>query len=79
MNKTLFRGLLAVGLTGVSFGCVQAAPVTKLPTKPNMVFFIADDLSLRSSSVYGSPDVRTPNMERLSATGMTFNQAYVAS
>ncbi|RYG59642.1 hypothetical protein EON80_25500, partial [bacterium] len=36
-------------------------------------------LSLRSSSVYGSPDVRTPNMERLSATGMTFNQAYVAS
>jgi N-sulfoglucosamine sulfohydrolase len=78
MNKTLMGGLLALGLTGASQSA-KAAPTPSLPKKPNMVFFIADDLSLRSSSVYGSPDVRTPNMERLGAAGMTFNRAFVAS
>lgn len=79
MNKALLGGLLTLGLTGANHASAHAAPTPSLPKKPNLVFFIADDLSLRSSSVYGSPDVRTPNMERLSKAGMTFNQAFVAS
>ncbi len=51
----------------------------KAATKPNIVFFISDDHSLRDSSVYGATDVKTPNMQRLSAAGMTFNKAFVAS
>ncbi|TWT89218.1 sulfatase-like hydrolase/transferase [Neorhodopirellula pilleata] len=47
--------------------------------KPDMVVFLSDDHTWRDSSVYGSPDIRTPNMQRLASAGMTFEQAFVAS
>jgi N-sulfoglucosamine sulfohydrolase len=47
--------------------------------RPNLVFFISDDHSLLDSTVYGSTDVKTPNMERLAKAGLTFDRAYVAS
>ena len=46
---------------------------------PNLVVFLTDDLGGRDTSVYGSRDVRTPNIERLAAMGMTFDNAFVAS
>ena len=46
---------------------------------PNLVEFLSDDMGRVDSSVYGSPDARTPTMEKLAANGMTFDQAYVAS
>lgn len=82
--KILLAGLLVLGVIGAN-GIVahsasvplQDAAVTN--SKPNIVVFLADDHSLRDSSVYGATDVRTPNMQRLSAAGMTFNRAFVAS
>ncbi|MEZ6086904.1 MAG: sulfatase-like hydrolase/transferase [Pirellulaceae bacterium] len=47
--------------------------------RPNMVIFLSDDHTWRDSSVYGSPDIETPNMQRLADAGMTFNNAFVAS
>ena len=46
---------------------------------PHIVLFLSDDLGLAETSVYGSSEVRTPNMERLAKQGMTFERAYVAS
>jgi hypothetical protein len=46
---------------------------------PDMVVFLSDDHTWRDSSVYGSPDINTPNMQRLANAGMTFNHAFVAS
>lgn len=46
---------------------------------PNVVVFLTDDLGGRDTSAYGSQDVRTPNVERLAAMGMTFENAFVAS
>jgi len=48
-------------------------------TRPNIVVFIADDHSLRDSSVYGSTDLKTPNMARVAAEGLVFDCAFVAS
>ncbi len=47
--------------------------------RPNIVVFLSDDHTCRDSSLYGSPDVKTSNMERLAAAGMTFDRAYVNS
>ncbi len=47
--------------------------------RPDIVIFLSDDHTWRDSSVYGSPDILTPNMQRLANTGMTFNRAFVAS
>src|ERR1044071_2970005 len=49
------------------------------PAKPNLVIFLSDDHSLLDSTVYGSKDVKTPNMQRLAAAGLTFERAFVAS
>src|SRR5688572_5473412 len=49
------------------------------PAKPHLVIFLADDHSLLDSTVYGSKEVKTPNMQRLAAAGLTFERAFVAS
>ena len=47
--------------------------------RPNLVIMLSDDHSLLDSTVYGAKDVRTPNMERIAAAGLTFDRAFVAS
>jgi N-sulfoglucosamine sulfohydrolase len=47
--------------------------------RPNMVVFLADDLSQLDTAPYGETIIRTPNMQRLANGGMTFTRAYVAS
>jgi uncharacterized sulfatase len=47
--------------------------------RPNIVVFLADDHGYADSEVYGSTDVRTPNMLRLAAAGLTFSNAFVVS
>lgn len=49
------------------------------PARPNIVVFLADDLSLLDSTVYGSDEVRTPNVDRIAKAGLTFDRAFVAS
>ena len=46
---------------------------------PDIVVFLSDDHTITDSSLYGSKDLRTPHMERVAATGMTFDRAYVVS
>lgn len=55
------------------------APATAAPSRPNIVVFLSDDHSQLDSTVYGAKDVRTPNMQRLAAAGLTFTNAFVAS
>jgi N-sulfoglucosamine sulfohydrolase len=49
------------------------------PAKPNLVIFLADDHSVLDSTVYGSTEVKTPNMERIARVGLVFDRAFVAS
>lgn len=47
--------------------------------RPNVVIFISDDLGWADCSIYGKMGIRTPNMERIAAGGMTFTHAFVDS
>jgi arylsulfatase A-like enzyme len=49
------------------------------PARPNIVLFLADDLGWADCSIHGGKDLKTPNMARLAAEGMTFTHAFVAS
>lgn len=48
-------------------------------TRPNLVLFLADDLSAADTSVYGNREIPTPNMASLARDGLVFDAAYVAS
>lgn len=45
--------------------------------KPNMVFFIADDISQEDFGCYGHPTIKTPNIDALAVGGMRFDNAYL--
>ncbi|UII20698.1 sulfatase-like hydrolase/transferase [Fulvivirga ligni] len=47
--------------------------------KPNILLFIGDDMTWRDCSVYGNPDVNTPNIQRLADAGMSFDNMFTAT
>ena len=49
------------------------------PTRPNILFIMADDLGFADLSCYGRPDYATPNIDRLATQGVRFLQAYANS
>ncbi|MEU4562350.1 sulfatase-like hydrolase/transferase [Actinoplanes sp. NPDC023936] len=46
--------------------------------RPNILFILADDLGWADLSSYGSPEIKTPNLDRLARGGVRFTQAYSA-
>jgi arylsulfatase A-like enzyme len=46
------------------------------PSKPNIIFIIADDQSYNTVHAHGNDEIRTPNIDRLAAEGVTFTHAY---
>ncbi len=75
----------SVAPIAVAAGTLAAAPAvaqetaTATPERPNIVFILADDLGYGDLSCYGSRDVKTPNIDRLAATGTAFTQSYAGS
>jgi arylsulfatase A-like enzyme len=47
-------------------------------TRPNIIFILIDDLGWRDLNCYGSEFYETPNLDRLSAEGMNFSDAYAS-
>ena len=64
---------------GASLGLLGPGRADEPARRPDVVLFLADDLSWADCSPFGGKDVPTPNMERLARAGMTFSHAFVAS
>jgi hypothetical protein len=47
--------------------------------RPNIIFILADDMGYGDLSCYGNKYIKTPNIDRLAATGTSFTQAYAGS
>lgn len=69
--KTIILAALAVFATGAP----AAEPATA--GKPNLVFFLADDLRPDCLGMLGHPIVKTPNLDKLLERGFIFRNAYV--
>ncbi len=46
------------------------------PSRPNIVFFLIDDMGWRDVSFMGSTFYRTPRVDKLASEGMVFRRAY---
>ena len=61
-------------------GLVSLGPTSADETRlPDIVVYLADDLSTGDLPLYGGANIETPSIDALAADGMTFNRAFVAS
>ncbi|SEJ14291.1 Arylsulfatase A [Cyclobacterium xiamenense] len=71
MNKSTCIALLIV-----FSGCWQTKPATSLPSRPNILIILIDDLGKEWISHYGAADISTPAIDALAKSGITFSNAY---
>ena len=65
-------GLLSAAITAPGFAA-DAGP------RPNVIFFIADDVSWNDYGCYGNSAARTPHIDALAKSGIRFDQAYLTA
>ena len=75
------RSLLAsAAATPLGPAAALAQPQPQAASKPpNIVFFLADDLGYADISLYGRPDIKTVNIDRIGHEGVRFMQGYANS
>jgi arylsulfatase A-like enzyme len=72
--------LVVVALFGTPFhGATAISAAAAAGERPNIVVILADDMGLGDYSAYGTPDVRTPHIDRLAREGLTFTNFYANS
>ena len=75
------RVLLSVFLGFLVLGCKEEKQVKAEVSdrKPNIIYILADDLGYGDLSFTGQQKFKTPNIDKLAAQGMFFNQHYSGS
>ncbi|TWU19810.1 Arylsulfatase [Allorhodopirellula heiligendammensis] len=69
MNRGII-GLLIATMTLATSTCAD------VPTRPNIIYLMADDQNVGSVGCYGNTEVSTPNMDQLARDGMVFDRHY---
>lgn len=70
-----FAFLLPLFLSVAAF----AAFAADAASRPNIVFIIGDDVGRDDLGCYGNPGIRTPNLDRLAARSLVFDNAYLTA
>ena len=50
-----------------------------VPSKPNVIFMLTDDLGYSDIGCYGARKVKTPHIDRLAAEGLRFTDFHTAA
>ena len=82
-----YSTIVLAGLVGLVCGCaggggshhVDDGEAAAGPSRPNIVFIFTDDHGAQAISAYGSNRNVTPNIDRIAAGGMRFDNAFVTN
>src|SRR5210317_1446886 len=84
LNYTRRDFLKSIGLAAASLaipGCAngyQRSAGKASADKPNFVIIFADDQGYQDVGCFGSPNIKTPNLDGMAAEGMKFTDFYSA-
>ena len=56
----------------------QTPTTKKIPSKPNIIYILADDLGIGDVSAYGADNNKTPIIDKLAKEGIRFQHGYTA-
>ncbi len=76
MKIKLFSIAFFIGIT--FFAAAQKIRTNKKTAKPNIIFFLIDDMGWSDVGFNGSTFYETPNIDKLAKEGMKLNNAYAA-
>ena len=77
-RREFMRAIGVAGAAAAFNGCATSAPA-KAKRKPNFIIIYADDQGYQDVGCFGSPDIETPNLDRMAAEGMIFTDFYSAA
>jgi arylsulfatase A-like enzyme len=79
LNRRRFLRALG-GVAAAAAGCAAGPRVgAAQDERPNIVLIFTDDQGYQDLGCFGSPDIKTPNVDRMAAQGMKFTDFYVAA
>ena len=64
------------GNAGEQMKAPKDRPLRQAQGRPNVLLIVCDDLNDYTSGLKGHPQARTPHLERLAGTGVSFTRAY---
>ena len=74
MNRRKF--IKTIGIAGISTLMYQNIQAIETKQKPNFIFIFTDDQGYQDLSCYGSPTIKTPNIDKMAAEGTKFTSFY---
>lgn len=79
MRPSNFKGILIFFIAVTLIVVCKTSAAKQSHQKPNIVFIIADDIGWNDLGCYGNRHVKTPNIDKLSAEGLQFNNAFLTA
>lgn len=76
---TLFGATLISAQTKQQTSILGKKNLRLASDKPNFILIVADDLGFADLGLNGSTQIKTPNIDQLAKSGVTFSEAYVSS
>ena len=77
MRRRHFMKTLGLGMASLAIPESRGKKAAKkIATKPNILFIMTDDHASHAMSCYGSRINKTPNLDRIAAQGMRFDNCF---
>jgi len=78
MNRREYLKAVGLGAAALAMpGCVGLSGRRAGKRPPNIVLIVSDDQGYRDLGCYGSPEIKTPNLDHLAAGGVRLTSFYV--
>jgi len=76
--KTMGLGAASLAVPGCAGGAQQISPKASID-KPNFIIIFTDDQGYQDVGCFGSPNINTPNLDRMADEGTKFTDFYSAA
>lgn len=76
-HRGAYRSLLGLACLAGCLSSATSRTAAQDAPRPHIVHIVSDDQGWRDVGFHGSPDIRTPHLDKLAATGARFERFYV--